>query len=196
MLWAIVALLLCGSLWETCDLLIWFIEVFWVALILPLLPFIWRRLPFTQLLCWLLTLCALVMIHGGTHTYADAPLGTHLQYIFDFRHNPWDQISHLAQGFGLAILGRELLLRFTAMKRAMALDISILAFCPVFSVTCDFLEWQAARKLGAQTDTFLALQGNVWSMPHMLWDFAFCLLGAAFSLFFLSRIHDRQLGLR
>jgi putative membrane protein len=188
--------MLYASFWVARDPLAWFIEVFWVVIILHALPLAWRCLPLTQLLCWLLAICALVMIHGGSHTYADAPLGFCLQYLFNFRHNPWDQVRHLTQGCGLAILARELLLRCTPLKRGGLLVFLILVCCPGLSIASELMAWWTARQLGAPTDAFLALRGNAWNMRHMPRDFLLCATGAACSLLLLSRLHNRQLGLR
>jgi putative membrane protein len=59
-LWLLVAVALCGSLWVTDDRLTWIMEVFWIVLALPTLALVWRRLPLTRLLCWLLAIHALV----------------------------------------------------------------------------------------------------------------------------------------
>jgi putative membrane protein len=191
-LWLIVAAMLCGSLWMTDDYLTWLLEVFWVVLALPALPLIWKRLPLTQILCWLLAIHALILIHGGTHTYAEAPLGFTLKDLFGFERNPWDRIGHLMQGFEPAILAREMLLRFTPLRRGKLLIYLVLAICLSFSAFFELMEWWAALSFGADADAFLALQGDVWDTQ---WDMFLCLVGAAFSLLLLSRLHNRQLGL-
>ncbi|MDR3054080.1 MAG: DUF2238 domain-containing protein [Zoogloeaceae bacterium] len=192
-LWLLVAAALCGSLWVTDDRLTWMLEVFWIVLALPALALVWQRLPLTRLLCWLLAIHALVLIHGGTHTYAEAPLGFWLQDSFGFERNPWDRVGHLMQGIEPAILARELLLRFSPLKRGRLLTYLILTICLSFSAFFELMEWWAALLFGADADAFLALQGDVWDTQ---WDMFLCLIGASLSLLLLSRIHHRQLGWR
>ncbi|MDR3324241.1 MAG: DUF2238 domain-containing protein, partial [Zoogloeaceae bacterium] len=134
---------------------------------------------------------ALVLIYGGTYTYAEAPLGFWLRDFFGFERNPWDRVGHLMQGFEPAILARELLLRFTPLKRGKLLIYLILAICLSFSAFFELMEWWAALLFGADADAFLAVQGDVWDTQ---WDMFLCLVGASLSLLLLSKVHNRQLG--
>ena len=97
------------------------------------------------------------------------------------------------QGFVPAILARELLLRLTPLRRGGWLVYLVLAACLSFSALFELIEWWAALAFGADADAFLATQGDVWDTQ---WDMFLCLLGAMASLLLLSRLHDRQLGLR
>jgi putative membrane protein len=173
------------------DRLTWLLEVIWVIVALPIIILNWRRFPLTRLLCWLMVAHALVLIYGGTYTYAETPLGFWLRDVFDFQRNPWDRVGHLMQGFVPAILARELLLRCTPLRRGGWLVYLVLAACLSFSALFELIEWWAALIYGADADAFLATQGDVWDTQ---WDMFLCLVGAALSLLLWSRLHDRQLG--
>ncbi|TWH99462.1 putative membrane protein [Luteimonas cucumeris] len=173
------------------DRLTWFMEVVWVIVALPLICWCWPRFPLTRLLCWLLAAHALVLIHGGAHTYAETPLGFWLRDTFGFQRNPWDRVGHFMQGFVPAILARELLLRLTPLKRGGWLVYLVLAACLSFSALFELIEWWAALAFGADADAFLATQGDQWDTQ---WDMFLCLVGAALSLLAWTRLHDRQLG--
>jgi putative membrane protein len=188
---AVVVLALAWSLLVARDRLTWLLEVVWVIAALPLLAWRWSRFPLTRLLCWLLAAHALVLIHGGAHTYAQAPLGFWLRDLFGFERNPWDRVGHLMQGFVPAILARELLLRLTPLRRGGWLVYLVLAACLSFSAFFELIEWWSALAFGADADAFLATQGDVWDTQ---WDMFLCLLGAIASLLLWSRLHDRQLG--
>ena len=175
------------------DRLTWFLEVIWAMVGLALIAWRWSRFPLTRLLCWLLLLHALVLIHGGAHTYALTPGGFWLQDLLGTERNPWDRLGHWMQGFVPAILARELLLRLTPLRRGGWLVYLVLAACLSFSAFFELIEWWAALAFGADADAFLATQGDVWDTQ---WDMFLCLLGAMASLLLLSRLHDRQLGLR
>ena len=188
---AVVAVALAWSLAIARDRMTWLLEVIWVIAALPLLAWRWSSFPLTRLLCWLLAAHALVLIHGGTYTYAQTPLGFWLRDLFGFERNPWDRVGHLMQGFVPAILARELLLRLTPLRRGGWLVYLVLAACLSFSALFELFEWWAALAFGAEADAFLATQGDVWDTQ---WDMFLCLLGAIASLLLWSRLHDRQLG--
>ncbi len=175
------------------DRLTWFLEVVWVIVAIPIIVLNWRRFPLTRLLCWLLVAHALVLIHGGAHTYAETPLGFWLRDTFGFERNPWDRVGHLMQGFVPAILARELMLRCTPLRRGGWLFYLVLAACLSFSAFFELIEWWSALIYGADADAFLATQGDVWDTQ---WDMFLCLVGATVSLLLWSRVHDRQLGNR
>ncbi len=191
---AVLALAVSGI--DPKDRLTWLLEVIWVIAALPILVLTWSRFPLTRLLCWLLLAHALVLIHGGTYTYAQTPLGFWLRDTFaalgfEVVRNPWDRLGHLMQGFVPAILARELLLRRTPLRRGGWLIYLVLAACLSFSAFFELIEWWAALIYGADADAFLATQGDQWDTQ---WDMFLCLCGAAASLLLWSRLHDRQLG--
>ena len=179
------------------DRVTWLMEVAWVIAALPLLAWQWRRFPLTRLLCWLLSAHALVLIHGGTYTYAQTPLGFWLRDAanaigLEVARNPWDRVGHFMQGFVPAVLARELLLRCTPLGRGAWLNYLVLAAALSFSAFFELIEWWAALAFGADADAFLATQGDPWDTQ---WDMFLCLCGAAVSLLLWPRLHDRQLGL-
>jgi putative membrane protein len=186
---AIVALVVSGIAPK--DRLTWLLEVVWVMVAIPIIVLNWRRFPLTRLLCWLMVAHALVLIHGGAHTYAETPIGFWLRDTFGFERNPWDRVGHLMQGFVPAILARELFLRCTPLRRGGWLFYLVLAACLSFSAFFELIEWWAALIYGADADAFLATQGDVWDTQ---WDMFLCLVGATLSLVLWSRLHDRQLG--
>ena len=185
---AIAALIVSGIAPK--DRLTWFLEVIWVIVAIPVIALNWKRFPLTRLLCWLMVAHALVLIHGGTYTYAETPLGFWLRDVFGFERNPWDRVGHLMQGFVPAILARELLLRRTPLQRGGWLVYLVLAACLSFSAFFELIEWWSALIYGADADAFLATQGDVWDTQ---WDMFLCLVGAALSLLLWSTLHDRQL---
>lgn len=194
--WLLVAIVLGALAWSGIaphDRLTWMLEVVWVAVGLPLVAWTWGRFPLSRLLSWLLVLHAVILVYGGAHTYALTPLGLWAMETFDFARNHYDRIGHLAQGFIPAILARELLLRRTPLQRGGWLFYLVLAAALSFSAFFELIEWWAALVWGGDADAFLATQGDVWDTQ---WDMFLALCGAIAAQLGLSRVHDRQLGLR
>jgi len=175
------------------DRLTWLLEVIWVLVGVPILIATWRRYPLTRLLYVLIALHCLILIVGGRYTYAQVPLGFWVQELFDFSRNHYDRLGHFAQGFVPAILARELLLRQTPLKPGGWLSYLCVAAALSFSAFFEMIEWWAALIWGGAADAFLATQGDVWDTQ---WDMFMALIGASVALAVLSRLHDRQLGLR
>jgi len=186
----VVVVALVGTVIRPYDRLTWLLEVFWVILAIPLVLATWRRFPLTTLLCGLLTVHALILIMGGYYSYARTPFGYWLQDLFGLDRNPYDRLGHFAQGFGPAILVREILVRRSPLRGSRWLAPLVVSVCLAFSAFFELIEWWAAVLGGSAADDFLATQGDVWDTQ---WDMFTALIGAIAALLLLSRYHDRQL---
>ena len=168
----------------------WWMEVSPVIIAAPILIATHRRFPLTGLLYVLICLHALVLIIGGTHTYARVPLGFVLQDLFDLERNPYDRIGHFMQGFVPAMIAREILLRggFVSGRKMLA----FLSGCVALAVSAfyELIEWSAALAFGQGAEEFLGTQGDPWDTQA---DMFLAMLGAAAALTLLSRIQDRQI---
>jgi putative membrane protein len=192
----LVALVGGALLWSALapvDRLTWALEVMWVVVALPLLLALRQRFPLTRLLLWLLAAHALILIYGGQYTYALTPLGDWARTTFELQRNHYDRLGHFAQGFVPAILARELLLRLTPLRPGGWLFYLVCAAALSFSAFFEMIEWWAALVMGGDADAYLATQGDIWDTQ---WDMFLALCGALLAQLALSRVHDRQLGLR
>lgn len=169
----------------------WLMEVFPVLIAVPLLLWTWRRFPLTNLVYGLIAIHALILILGGTYTYAQVPLGYALQDWFGLARNPYDRIGHFAQGFVPAMIAREILLRASPLGRGKWLAFLVVCVCLAISACYELIEWAAAVILGQGAEQFLGTQGDPWDTQS---DMAMALLGAVCALGLLSRLHDRQLA--
>jgi putative membrane protein len=169
----------------------WALEVLPVVIALPVLWATHRRFPLTTLVYALIFLHALVLIVGGTYTYARVPFGAELEALFGLHRNPYDRIGHFFQGFVPALVTREVLIRggFVRGRRMLA----FLVVCVVLAVsaTYELVEWGTALVLGSGADDFLGTQGDPWDTQS---DMFCALLGGIAALAFLSGVHDRQLA--
>ena len=173
------------------DRLTWVLEVLPVLIAAPLLVVTWRRFPLTPLVYWLIALHALILILGAHYTYARVPLGFWMQDWFDFARNHYDRIGHLMQGFGPAIIARELLIRTSPLTPGKWLFAIVLFTILGISATYEFVEWAAALASEEASAAFLGTQGDPWDTQ---WDMFLAGCGAIAAQFLLERLHDRQIA--
>ena len=183
------ALVLSG--WAPFHRATWLLEVLPVFVAAPLLLLTRRRFPLTRLVYVLIAAHALILILGGTYTYARVPLGFWLQDVFQFQRNPYDRIGHFAQGFVPAMVAREILLRLGVVRGRGWLFFLVASVCLAISACYEFVEWGAAVAFGQGAEEFLATQGDPWDTQS---DMALALLGAIAAQLLLSRQHDRALA--
>jgi len=189
----LLAVVLLGLLWSGLgphDRLTWFLEVVPVLIALPLLAWTARSFPLTPLAYLLIAVHALILMYGGHYTYALTPLGDWLKDVFGFTRNHYDRIGHLMQGFGPAIIARELLLRTSPLKPGKWLFALITLSILGVSACYEFTEWWAALAGGDAAGAFLGTQGDVWDTQ---WDMFLAGCGAIAAQLLLARLHDRQL---
>ena len=168
----------------------WWMEVAPVLIAVPILVATYERFPLTSLLYILIALHALVLIVGGTYTYARVPLGFWLQDWFGFERNPYDRIGHLMQGIVPALVTREILLRggYVNGRRMVA----FLSVCVALAVSAlyELIEWWTALAFGQGAEDFLGTQGDPWDTQA---DMFCALIGAIMGLALFSRVQDAQM---
>jgi putative membrane protein len=173
------------------DRLTWWMEVMPVLIAVPVIAATWKRFPLTTLLCVLIAAHSLVLILGGTYTYAHVPLGFWLQDLLGTARNPYDKIGHFMQGLVPAMIAREIFLRggYVTGRRMTA----FLCICAAMTVSAlyELIEWWSALAMGQGADEFLGTQGDQWDTQS---DMFMALIGSCTALAVLSRLHDRQIA--
>lgn len=188
---ALVGLALAASALAPYDRATWWMEVAPVLIVAPVLLATHRRFPLTPLLQVLIAVHALVLIVGGTWTYARVPVGFWLQDVLALDRNPYDRIGHFMQGFVPAIAAREILLRQRVLRAGGWLFFVVICICLAISAAYELVEWGAAVALGQGAEAFLGTQGDPWDTQS---DMAMALLGALAAQLALGRWHGRQLA--
>ncbi|WP_345792127.1 DUF2238 domain-containing protein [Thauera sp. JM12B12] len=170
---------------------VWWAEVMPVLIAVPILVASARRFPLTPLTYGLIAFFSLILILGGTYTYARVPIGFAVQDWFDLARNPYDRFGHFFQGVTPAILGRELLLRTSPLRPGKWLFALVTLSCLGISALYELIEWAAAELWAGGAVEFVGMQGDPWDAQA---DMLMALLGAMLAQAALSRLHDRQLG--
>lgn len=170
----------------------WLLEVAPVLIALPLLAATYRRFPLTGLLYGLIFVHALVLIVGGTYTYARVPFGFWMQDVLALERNPYDKIGHFMQGLVPVLVTREILLRgfYVSVPRMT----NFLSVCVALAISAfyELLEWWVALAIGQDAEAFLGTQGDPWDTQS---DIFLAMIGAIAGLALLSRLQDRQMRL-
>ena len=168
----------------------WWLEIFPILLVVPLLLVTASRFPLTPLLYRLILIHALILIVGGHWSYARVPVGFWAQELLGWQRNPYDRLGHLAQGFIPAMAAREIFRRRIPLLAGRWLAFLVVATCLALSACYELVEWWAALALGQGADEFLGTQGDPWDTQ---WDMFLALVGAILAQLTLSRLHERQL---
>lgn len=165
-------------------------EVMPVLIALPVLAFTYRRFPLTTILYCLIFLHALILIVGGTYTYARVPVGNWVQDALSLARNPYDKLGHFWQGLVPALVAKEIFVRgcYVQGKKMVA----FLSICVAMAISAwyELIEWWAALIMGQGADEFLGTQGDQWDTQSDMW---MAFLGAMVAVVLLCRLHDRQL---
>lgn len=172
------------------DALTWLFEVLPVLIAAPLMWVTRTRFTLTRVLLWTAFVHGLILIIGGHYTYAEVPIGFWLQDAFDFSRNHYDRIGHVAQGFGPALLTREVLLRFTPLKPGKLVFAIAVCMPLAFSAFYEMIEWWTAIILDENATAFLGTQGDPWDTQA---DMLMALLGAIIGQLVLGRLQSKQL---
>ncbi len=184
-----VALVISGLYPE--DRRTWFLETAPVLVGVPIMVATYRRFPWTPLSYRLAFGLSLLLVIGAHYHYALVPVGLWIKEEFGLRRNDYDRLVHFFGGFVPAILGRELLLRKTPLRRGFWLSFLVAWSCLAGAALYELLEWAAALVEGMKAKDFLATQGDRWDTQ---WDMLTTFVGAIVSLSLLSRRHDRELA--
>jgi putative membrane protein len=179
------------SAWHPFDRATWWMEVFPVLIVLPLLWLTRRSFPLTPLLYTLIALHAIALAIGGHYTYARVPVGFWVQEWFDLGRNHYDRLGHLMQGLVPAIAARELLLRKTPLRAGGWMFALVTLSCLGISALYELIEFGAAMGMGQGADEFLGTQGDPWDTQK---DMLMAWIGAMLAQLVLARWHDTQIA--
>lgn len=169
----------------------WLMEVLPVLIALPILAWSYRSFPLTPLLYSLIFIHALILIVGGTYTYAHVPAGFWVQDLFSLARNPYDKLGHFWQGLVPALVAKEIFVRreFVFGKKMVA----FLSICVAMAISAwyELIEWWAALIMGQGADEFLGTQGDQWDTQS---DMFMAFIGATVAVVLLAKLHDRQIA--
>src|SRR6187402_1433671 len=173
------------------DRLTWLLEVAPGLIGLVVLAFSYQSFPLTRLTYLLIAVHVVILCVGGHYTYAKVPAFDWLAAELGRARNDYDKVGHFWQGFGPAVVAREVIVRTSPLRPGKWLFFLVLCFALAVSAVYELIEWWVAALSGEAADAFLGTQGDVWDTQK---DMLTCGIGATLALVGLSKLHDRQLA--
>jgi putative membrane protein len=166
----------------------WLLESLPLFLMVPLLVWVHRKGPLSDLSWICFGGVAVLHMVGAHHTYAEVPFGHWLQGLFGLQRNPYDRLVHFTFGFAIAYPMREILLQAIPTRGFWTYWLpfnGILAAGAAYEI----VEWAVAVRVPPPVaQSYVAVQWDVWDAQK---DMLMAALGAALSLGFLAWHHRR-----
>ncbi len=150
-----------------------------------------RRFRFTRLTYAVILLHCVVLFIGGHYTYAEVPAFTWLKETFHQSRNNYDKVGHFMQGFGPALIAREIYQRRGIVRPGGWLGFLVVCTCMAISALYELIEWAVAAASGEGADAFLGTQGYVWDTQS---DMLYATIGALVAVLLVGRWQDRQIA--
>ena len=153
----------------------WALENILVILFAIALALTHRRLQLSNASWLFLALFLILHLIGAHYTYAKMPLGLWAKSAFGFSRNHFDRVAHFGFGFFLAYPVRELLMRFSGIRRGWSFWIAagiILAVSGFFEILESIVAEIFAPGRGVN---WLGGQGDEWDAQN---DMLSAMLGA------------------
>lgn len=173
------------------DRFTWFLEVMPALVAFIILAMTFKKFRFTNFSYFIILLHTIILMIGGHWTYAEVPLFNWLRDTFDLARNHYDRVGHFFQGFGPALVLREIVMRhnvFNSRKWQAAFIVMAVLGASAFY---EFVEWWTALISGEAATAFLGTQGDVWDTQ---WDMFMCFIGAITVLLIFSKLDDKFLN--
>ncbi len=173
------------------DYFTWFLEVVPALIGAAVLVLTIRRFRFSRLTYTVILLHCLVLFVGGHYTYAEVPAFNWLRDALHQSRNNYDKVGHFMQGFGPALIAREIYLRQQVVRPGGWLAFLAVCTCMAISALYELIEWAVAVASGEGADAFLGTQGYVWdTQSDMLW----ATIGAVVAVLGFGWWQDRQIA--
>lgn len=189
---AVAALATAWSLIHPADYGTWLFEIVPGGLGVLALLVLSTRVRFSTLLVAVAAIHFVVLAAGAKYTYAEMPLFNWLRDAIHGSRNEYDRVGHFFQGFTVALLTRETLLRWTPLRRGFVASFLSVCVGLAFSAFYELLEWQwVIWFYPTRGPEWLGMQGDPWDAQG---DMLMALCGALAVVTVLARWHDRSIA--
>ncbi len=172
------------------DRLTWYLEVAPAIVAFIILALTFKKFRFSNFSYFIILTHSIILMIGGHWTYAEVPLFNWLKETFNMARNNYDRVGHFFQGFGPALVLREIVIRKIVFNSRKWLSAFIIMAILGGSALYEFFEWWVALLTGEASMAFLGAQGDVWDTQ---WDMFMCLIGAIIAISLFSKLQNKFL---
>ncbi|PWS31346.1 DUF2238 domain-containing protein [Pedobacter paludis] len=169
----------------------WFLECIpaFIGVIVLLLTY--NKFKFSNFTYIVIFIHCLVLIVGGHYTYAEVPLFNWIKETFHQSRNNYDKVGHFIQGFGPALIIREIFIRKNVVNGKKWLSFIIISIALAISAFYELIEWFVSVNSGESGDAFLGTQGYIWDTQS---DMLTALIGAITAVFLFKKVQDNSIA--
>lgn len=172
------------------DTALWFLEAGMCIVGVAVLASTFKRFKFTTLTYTVILIHLIILFVGAHYSYAKVPLFDWIKELCDSSRNNYDKVGHFMQGFGPAMIARELLIRLNVINKRSWIPFLVVSICLAISAFYELIEWWVAVLSNDGAEDFLGMQGYEWDTQS---DMLCAMIGAIVMLVFFSRIQDKQI---
>jgi putative membrane protein len=178
------------SAWEPYGQLVWLMQSVAAHIVVLVLIITYRRFRFTTFIYAVVLIHMTVILIGAHYTYSRNPLFELIKVQLDLSRNYYDRVGHFFQGFGPALMAREVLIRGKHVRQGRMLSFIVVSMCLGMSAFYELLELGTSYVLGLPVEVVMGMQGSAWDSQ---WDMLMALIGSITALALFTRIHDRKI---
>lgn len=178
------------SAWEPYGQLVWLMQSVAAHIVVLVLIITYRRFRFTTFIYAVVLIHMTVILIGAHYTYSRNPLFELIKVQLGLSRNYYDRVGHFFQGFGPALMAREVLIRGKHVRQGRMLSFIVVSMCLGMSAFYELLELGTSYVLGLPVEVVMGMQGSAWDSQ---WDMLMALIGSITALALFTRIHDRKI---
>lgn len=190
----LLVIFLLGSVWSFIDCketFTWFLECSPAFLGVLILILTFKKFQFSKFTYLVIFIHCLILIIGGHYTYAEVPLFDWIKETFHQQRNNFDKLGHLMQGFGPALIVREIFLRKRVVNGHKWLNFICISIALAISAFYELIEWFVSINTGESGDSFLGTQGDIWDTQS---DMLMALIGALIAVLLFNKLQDKSIS--
>ena len=172
----------------------------WISEILPLIVGLIvlivsnKRYPLTAYSYTIIFIGATLMLVGSHYSYSKVPICEWIKTVFDLERNNYDKIVHFFQGFIMASLIKELIMRKNVSPSMRWTNFFSLTFAIAVGAIWEIIEWlfvivAISFNIKKPASDYLGTQGYYWDAQS---DMFFATVGALVALFLLGKYHEKS----
>lgn len=172
------------------DTVLWFLEAGICIAGVAMLVATFKRFKFTTLTYTVILIHLIILFVGAHYSYAKVPLFDWIKELCGSERNNYDKVGHFMQGFGPAMIARELLIRLNVIRKRSWLPFLVISIALAISSFYELIEWWVALLSNDGAEDFLGMQGYEWDTQS---DMFLAMLGAVTMLLLFSKTQDKQI---